>query len=446
MKAFYAILIFLVVFLGACSQTSTKENLLETEAIYRAGYDAANDIGANSNSVVVVGQRFDGSSPGLWNNGYIYKFNASLESVNYAWNRAFGIKNSDEIALKVKVDSAGNSYVLTSENNLSYLRKYNSSGSLAWRKPITFSSQLSSSFDVALDSSGNPYVSYAEDQGREPTMGNGLIQFFILKFSPTGNLLRIVTSNQLQFTSANDAFYFRPLKLVIDNDGNFYILYNHGLVRPFSRQNIVNLSMLQIVSNGVQNWNKVIYTADATLMNNNISGDFVVTDSGKIIVAVSDNKYVYDCFVSLDPCGYINNGSYVLELGYGAELLWKKQFDSDKTGNGFIENGYSPSPSIIVDSDGSTYVTGETGASLPGYVNQGNSDIYVVKTDNLGNRLWVRQFGTINPDRSSGIAIAGNSGLYIAGVMNDGSFKGEGNKANSFVARLSRSTGNLQIF
>ena len=82
---------------------------------------------------------------------------------------------------------------------------------------------------------------------------------------------------------------------------------------------------------------------------------------------------------------------------------------------------------LSIDSNGNSYVAGKVWGSLTGYTSQGNYDAFIGKYDNLGNRLWIKQFGTSQEDRVSGIVTDINGNIYAIGTT-FGSLSGNTNQ------------------
>jgi hypothetical protein len=73
---------------------------------------------------------------------------------------------------------------------------------------------------------------------------------------------------------------------------------------------------------------------------------------------------------------------------------WRKEFGSDK--EEYVMNH-------LVDSKGNIYIRGKTTGNIAG-PNSGKNDGFVVKTDNSGNKIWAKQFGTSANDGIRSIA------------------------------------------
>ena len=72
--------------------------------------------------------------------------------------------------------------------------------------------------------------------------------------------------------------------------------------------------------------------------------------------------------------------------------------------------------------DDNIVVTGYTHGSIGG-PNKGSADVFVVKYDALGHRLWKRQIGTDRSEWSNGVATDGAGNIVIGG-WTDGALAG----------------------
>ena len=75
---------------------------------------------------------------------------------------------------------------------------------------------------------------------------------------------------------------------------------------------------------------------------------------------------------------------------------------------------------VAVDASGATYVTGSfTQAArfgdLPALVSEGGSDAFVVKLDASGEPVWARRFGGTGPDAAQSVVVDTDGSLYVSG-------------------------------
>jgi outer membrane protein assembly factor BamB len=74
--------------------------------------------------------------------------------------------------------------------------------------------------------------------------------------------------------------------------------------------------------------------------------------------------------------------------------------------------------SLAVDPLGGVYVAGYTDGSFEGATAGGSRDMFVVKFDHAGNRLWARQYGDADFESANALAADPDGGVYVAGVRN----------------------------
>jgi hypothetical protein len=117
--------------------------------------------------------------------------------------------------------------------------------------------------------------------------------------------------------------------------------------------------------------------------------------------------------------GAIEDGS----PGAGRSDVFVAKYDRDGNKLWIREFGSAPgvfgddiTTSIAVDPLGGVYVAGYTSGSIDGTANQGGRDLFVVKLDGDGNRLWSRQFGTEFHDFGNSLAADPEGGVYVAGA------------------------------
>ena len=84
---------------------------------------------------------------------------------------------------------------------------------------------------------------------------------------------------------------------------------------------------------------------------------------------------------------------------FGQTVQWSSQF-----GSSLFDSGRS----VAVDSSGNVYVTGTTSGNLFGTI-AGESDVFIVKYDTGGNKVWAKQFGSDLREWGNDVAVDSSS-------------------------------------
>ncbi len=127
-------------------------------------------------------------------------------------------------------------------------------------------------------------------------------------------------------------------------------------------------------------------------------------DFGNDIICTNDGNYVI--VGSSESFGPGDSDIYLIKINSAGERIWSKTIGGagDDEGNKIIE-----------DSEGNLLIVGNTHS-----FNGDDSDIYLVKTDDSGNLLWERSYGSSDDEYAvsflltpeNEIVIAGNSGYW----------------------------------
>ncbi|MCC3158094.1 SBBP repeat-containing protein [Hymenobacter sp. 15J16-1T3B] len=140
------------------------------------------------------------------------------------------------------------------------------------------------------------------------------------------------------------------------------------------------------------------------------------------------------------------DGGYVAKLDTNGNWLWARNIE-------FVD-GSTAGGRLALDGAGNAYLSGSfyTSASFGGITlanTRSTADVYVAKIDAAGNWLWARSAGSLSVnDFSGGIAIDGNSNVYVAGTFQATASFGalslsSAGGSDIFVAKLD-ATGNWQ--
>ncbi|MEL6161065.1 MAG: SBBP repeat-containing protein [Cyanobacteria bacterium J06627_32] len=96
-----------------------------------------------------------------------------------------------------------------------------------------------------------------------------------------------------------------------------------------------------------------------------------------------------------------------------------------------------------IDAFGNIFVIGSTSGSIGGQ-NQGESDVFITKYNNNGNRIWQRQLGSSGSDNGFEIVTDESGDVYIAGDTSGNLFGSKrASDTDAWVAKLSGGSGNL---
>jgi hypothetical protein len=109
---------------------------------------------------------------------------------------------------------------------------------------------------------------------------------------------------------------------------------------------------------------------------------------------------------------------FVSKYDPSGNQVWRREFGS---GPGAL--GDDILTSIALDPLEGVYVAGYTSGSMDGTPNQGGRDIFVVRLDRNGNRLWSRQYGTDFHDFGNSLAADPDGGVYVAGGRDHPDFR-----------------------
>ena len=136
---------------------------------------------------------------------------------------------------------------------------------------------------------------------------------------------------------------------------------------------------------------------------------------------------VYVCAWTSANLGGPSNGQidgYLARYDSAGNRLWGRQI-------GTPLNDYANA--LASDGVGGVYVTGETKGDLAG-ANAGSMDVFLARYDGSGTQLWIRQFGTDQYDRGSGLARDGAGGVFVCGVTRGSLGAPNAGETDGFIA------------
>jgi len=149
---------------------------------------------------------------------------------------------------------------------------------------------------------------------------------------------------------------------------------------------------------------------DVYLIKTNTSGDTLWTktygginiDWGNSVAQTTDGGYIIAGYTYSYGAG--NDDVYLIKTNSSGDTLWTRTYggaDQD-WGN-----------SVVQTTDGGYIITGDTYS-----YGAGGGDIYLIKTDALGNSLWTKTYGGTIYDEGNSVAQTTDGGYIIAGQTN----------------------------
>lgn len=103
-----------------------------------------------------------------------------------------------------------------------------------------------------------------------------------------------------------------------------------------------------------------------------------------------------------------NDDGLVVKLDEGGNELWRTTFGSEAS----ADRVYG----LASDGAGGAFVTGYTSGVIPGGANAGDKDAVVAHVDAAGAVVWATQFGSSGEDKGFAISVGTDGSVYVAGT------------------------------
>ncbi len=103
-----------------------------------------------------------------------------------------------------------------------------------------------------------------------------------------------------------------------------------------------------------------------------------------------------------------NDDGLVVKLGESGNELWRTTFGSESA----ADRVYG----VASDGAGGAFVTGYSSGAIPGGANAGDKDAVVAHIDATGAVVWATQFGSSGEDKGFAIAAGTDGSVYVAGT------------------------------
>ncbi len=150
---------------------------------------------------------------------------------------------------------------------------------------------------------------------------------------------------------------------------------------------------------------------DVYLIKTEVNGDTIwirtyggdSSDVGRSVQQTSDGGYIITG--GTHSFGSGSSDVYLIKTHGNGDTIWTRFYGGTQ-----FDQGYS----VQQTSDGGYIITGETFS-----YGSGNTDVYLVKTDNNGDTVWARTFGGTDFDRGYSVQQTTDGGYIITGVYNE---------------------------
>jgi len=189
-------------------------------------------------------------------------------------------------------------------------------------------------------------------------------------------------------------------KIASDNVGNVFVTgysQNGGLDNNTS-SGLNDIILVKHDSSGVKQWTRQIGTSIHE------EGYAIATDSnGNVYVAGRTSGILGSSRV-----GWYD--AFVIKFDNAGNQQWVRQFGS---------TGLDEAWFVAVDNSDNIYITGDVNGSLDGMSYAGGMDIFLVKYDSAGNKIWSDQIGTAGNDYGGSIAFS-DGHVYVSGMTSGG--------------------------
>ena len=133
-------------------------------------------------------------------------------------------------------------------------------------------------------------------------------------------------------------------------------------------------------------------------------GTGVTLESSENLFASEQTKIGLDRNTNLG-----SDGIFLVKYNTSGTKLWTEQLGVSDNDSGI---------SLTVDSYDNIYVTEYTKRKLDGNINSGNYDIFLIKYNSSGIKLWTKKLGSSSANHGMGMTVDSFDNIYVTGLSN----------------------------
>ncbi|MFA5032042.1 MAG: hypothetical protein WC614_03380 [bacterium] len=305
-----------------------------------------------------------------------YLLFAVLFSVNLygqtKWTKTFG-GSYDDVGYSV-AQTTDSGYVITGYTNSYgagsldvYLIRTNTDGNCLWYKTFGGSSD-DEGYSVSQNTDGGYIIA-----GSTKSYGAGKRDIYLIKTNSVGDSLWAKTygggKDDIGYSVANTS------------DGGYIIT---GSTKSYGAGGI-DVYLIKTDSLGDTLWTKTF--------------GGIANDAGRSAVQTNDGGYIIAGWISFYGGNY--EQVYLIKTDSLGDTLWIKNFGGTNNDAGY---------SVTQTTDGGYIITGWTTS-----YGAGRENVYLIKTNNIGDTLWTKTFGGNYADCGQSVAQTTDGGYIIAG-------------------------------
>jgi hypothetical protein len=288
----------------------------------------------------------------------------------------------------------------TLEVNDYWLLKLDADGNLQWSKTYGGSKDDRGQSVVQTTDGGYAITGYAMSSDGDGSKNEGFHDNWIVKLDATGN----IEWEQSYGFSGHDHSY----DLLQTNDGGYFFIGFLDITA--ARADGYEEKGYSLTRHGVGEFWGTKIDAQGNIEWRRYFGG-TNNDRAHAVVQADDGGFVMAGFSESDDFDISNTkGSYdfwVLKINPQGDLVWERSFGG---------TGIEISQDLVKTEDGNYVVTGHTfSADTNISKNNGESDIWMIKIDDSGNLLWETTFGGSQFDAAENVSLAGDGGFIISG-------------------------------
>ncbi|WP_086447006.1 SBBP repeat-containing protein [Leptospira venezuelensis] len=300
------------------------------------------------------------------------------------WTSLLGISTMESRASGITSDLSGNIYatgytsialdgqILVGFPDL-FVVKYNSIGEKQWTRLLGATDVSTFALGITSDLSGNIYTTGTTKGDMDGQSGTGFFCLFVVKYDSNGEK----QWTRLLGTYGANAY---ATGITIDPSGNVYTTgYTEWSLDGQPHSEGMNQFIVKYNSNGEKQWTRLLSGY----------GRAIISDNAGNIYATSK-----ECIAKYNSEG---------------EMLWKIR----------IAGAAPMTEGITSDRFGNVYVTGTTGETIDGQPKVGQANLFVIKYNSNGEKQWTRLLGAAVSDTNAMAITSDSTGnVYTTGYTN----------------------------